>query len=72
MTVDDLFSAGDRFAARLSVRGRFEGSLYGVADEHQGSDAALDATAIGRVDTGEVTELSLIGDRFGLQQRLKN
>jgi predicted ester cyclase len=71
VTATDLFSAGDRFAARLSIRGRLEGDLYGVPREQQGREVAVDAVAIGRVRAGEVRGLRLIGDRFGLQQRLK-
>jgi hypothetical protein len=71
ITAGELFSAGSRFAVRLSVRGTYTGALYGVPQERRGREAALDAVAIGQIGSGGTTEMRLISDRFGLRRRLK-
>jgi predicted ester cyclase len=69
--VDDLFSAGDKVAARLTASGMYSGGLFGISDDAIGIEVELAATCIALTSAGTVTNAWLVTDRFGLQQRLK-
>jgi len=71
ISIADLFSAGNWFGVRLKLRGNYDGSLYGVAEQRRGDDVALDAIAVGRVDGDGVAEMHMVSDRFGLRDQLK-
>lgn len=70
VVVDDLFSAGDRVAAALTVHGDYAGGLPGVADAARGAAGTLGATLLARVDGDEVVAVDLVRDRWGLVKRL--
>lgn len=69
--VDDLFSAGDRVAAAITLRGTYVGGLPGVAGDLIGTRGELPATLLARVTDGDVTEVRLVRDRWGLVRRLR-
>jgi len=70
VVVDDLFSAGDRVAAGLTIRGTYDGGLPDTDDLH-GTVGDLPATLLARVEDGAVTEVTLVRDRWGLVRRLR-
>ena len=69
--VDDLFTAGDRAAGALTLRGTYAGGLPGAPVEAIGLEGHLQATFMARVSDGAVTELELVRDRWGLTRRLR-
>lgn len=71
VTVDDLFSAGDRVAAAITMRGGYAGGLDGVPAEAVGHPARMQATALARVEDGVVTSLQMVRDRWGMIRRLR-
>lgn len=70
VTVDDLFSAGNRVAAAVTFRGEYTGGLPGLDDAH-GRTGELPATLLAQVDGDELVELKLVRDRWGLIRRLR-
>lgn len=70
VTVDDLFSAGDRVAARFTTCGRYAGGLPGVAADRAGTTVELHATALATVGDDGLRDVRVIHDRWGLRQRL--
>lgn len=70
VTVDDVFSAGDRVATRFTVNGRYVGGLSGVAADREGAVAHVHATALATVGEDGVREVRVIHDRWGLRRRL--
>ena len=71
VTVDDLFSAGDRVAAAITINGGYEGGLPGLDDGATGLSAGLPATLLARVEGSDVLEVDLVRDRWGLIRRLR-
>ncbi|WP_370324183.1 nuclear transport factor 2 family protein [Euzebya sp.] len=69
--VDDLFTAGDRAAAAITMRGVYAGGLPGVADDARGVEGRMHATLMARVADGAVVDLQLVRDRWGLIRRLR-
>ena len=69
--VDDLFTAGDRAAAAVTLRGTYAGGLPGVPAEAVGLEGRMQATLMARVADGAVTELEMVRDRWGLVRRLR-
>ena len=71
VVVDDLFSAGDRVAAAITLHGAYAGGLPGVDEAAVGTRQLLPATLLATVRDGTVTEVSLVRDRWGLIRRLR-
>lgn len=71
VVVDDLFSAGDRVAAGITMRGTYAGGLAGVPDAALGQPGHMQATVLAGVMGGEVTALDIVRDRWGLVRRLR-
>ena len=69
--VDDLFTAGNRAAAAVTLRGTYAGGLPGVPAEAEGLEGRMQATLMARVADGAVTELEMVRDRWGLVRRLR-
>jgi hypothetical protein len=69
VTVDDLFSAGDRAALHVTVRGRYRGGLPGRG-EHRNAPATVHAGALVTVTDGRVAGGRVIRDRLGLSRAL--
>ncbi|MEX1171082.1 MAG: nuclear transport factor 2 family protein [Chloroflexota bacterium] len=69
--IDDMFSAGDRAAAAVTIRGAYAGGLPGVDAALLGTDVELPATLLARVTDGAVSEIRLVRDRWGLIRRLR-
>ncbi len=69
--VDDLFSAGDRAAAAITMRGAYAGGLDGVPDEALGRPGHMQATVLATLSDGTVTRLEMVRDRWGLIRRLR-
>ena len=68
--IDDLFSAGDRFGVRLTMRGVYAGDLHDAGSEKHGRPVSLAVIGVGTVQDGKVATLRLVTDRFGLRRRL--
>jgi predicted ester cyclase len=69
--VDDLFSAGERVAFRLTRTGRYaDGSLPGLGADYAGLPATLHLVALVRVAGGEVVGGHGVRDRQGLGRAL--
>ena len=71
VTVDDLFSAGDRIAAGITMRGRYAGGLDEVPEQAHGHEARMQATVLARVEASEVADLQMVRDRWGMIRRLR-
>ncbi len=69
--IDDLFSARDGVAAAITMRGTYAGGLRDLDDSAMGTDGRMQATLLGRVVDGELDELHLVRDRWGLLRRLR-
>lgn len=69
--VDDLFSAGPRIAAAVTIHGTYRGGLPDVDDTALGLAGELPATLLATVDGDRVSEVKLIRDRWGLVRRLR-
>lgn len=70
VTLNDLFSAGDRVAFHVSQRGRYRGGLPGVADALRGREITLRCVGIVRVADGGVQEVRAVTDRQGARAEL--
>jgi SnoaL-like polyketide cyclase len=68
--VDDLFSAGDRVAFRLTRTGRYSGAGLPGLDDYAGLPATLHLVALVRVAGGEVVGGHGVRDRLGLARAL--
>ena len=68
--VNDLFSAGARVAFHVTQRGRYRGGLRGAEPAWAGRAAALRCVGLARVEAGEVREVRIVTDRFGLRMAL--
>jgi predicted ester cyclase len=68
--IDDLFSAGDRVAFHVRLRGSYRDGLSGVDASLRGRAAELRCSALARVRDGRVTALRAITDRLGVRQQL--
>jgi hypothetical protein len=71
LTVNDLFSAGSRVAAQITLTGSYSGGLPGISPDRLGEPGTMDATLIAEAVAGSVVRLHLVQDRWGLQQRLR-
>lgn len=71
LTVDDLFSAGDRVAAAITLRGRYVGGLPDVPEDAVGVVADLPVTLLARVRDDQLVGAELVRDRWGLVRRLR-
>jgi predicted ester cyclase len=68
LTVEDVFGAGDRVAARWTMTGTHEGSLFG--EEPTGREVQLPAVEINRFEDGLLAETWTQSDMFGLKQQV--
>ena len=68
LTVEDLFGAGDRVAARWTMTGTHEGSLFG--EEPTGQEVDLPAVEINRFEEGLLAETWTQSDMLGLKQQV--
>jgi hypothetical protein len=65
VTVDDLFSAGNRVAFHIAARGPYRGGVDDVPDDRIGEDASLHVAGIASVDdTGGIDELYAVTTRM--------
>lgn len=71
LRIDDLFSAGSRVAAAITLSGIYAGGLTGVDDTLIGTPGELPATLIADVGDGRVTGVRMVRDRWGLARRLR-
>lgn len=69
--VDDLFSAGDAVAFRLTCRGRYAGGLADVTDAPVGAPATLHLVGLVHVAAGRVASGHLVRDRLGMARSLR-
>lgn len=67
-TVDDLFSAGERVAFRLTRTGRYAGGLDGV--EPTDAEATLVLVGLVTVTAGRVVDGRVVRDRLGFARAL--
>lgn len=70
LEVDDLFSAGDRVAAAITLTGSYVGGLDALGDDAHGATGTLPATLVARIADDHVAEAWLVRDRWGLQRRI--
>ncbi|WP_219413508.1 nuclear transport factor 2 family protein [Pseudonocardia nigra] len=70
VAVDDLFSAGDRVAFRITRRGHYLGGLDELADLALGATAELHMVGLVTVSGGRVTGGRIVRDRLGLARAL--
>ena len=68
--VDDLLSAGDRIAVRLTIRGEYAGGLAGVDNTAIGARCYLHSTGLLEVTRARVRRVQIVTDRYGLRRRL--
>lgn len=69
--IDDLFSAGERVAAAVTVEGAYAGGLAGLDDEHIGVRAELPMTLIADVENGRLVGARIVRDRWGFVRRVR-
>lgn len=70
VTIDDLFSAGDRVAFHVTQAGVYRGGLPGVPDELVGRAVALPCAGLVRALGGAVAEVRAVTDRAGVRAAL--
>ena len=70
VVVDDLFSADDRVAAGVTVRGTYTGGLD-VDDAAIGTPCELPVTLLARVENGALASAEVVRDVWGLERRLR-
>jgi predicted ester cyclase len=68
LTVEDIFSAGEKVAARVSFRGTHRGEFQGIAPTDK--EVAFSEIAIDRVVDGKVEEHWFEMDLLGLMGQL--
>ena len=68
VTIDPLVSSGDQVAVRITYRGTHQGELQGIAPA--GNDVAFSATALGRIEGGQLVEQRTNLDELGLMQQI--
>lgn len=68
--VDDLFSAGDAVAFRLTCHGRYAGGLDEVTDAPAGTAATLHLVGLVHVRHDQVASGHLVRDRLGMARAL--
>jgi predicted ester cyclase len=71
VTVDDLFSAGPRVAAAVTLDGRYAGGLPGLDDALRGTPGELPITLLAEVEGDRLVGARLVRDRWGLVRRLR-
>ena len=67
-TIDDIFSAGDRVAARWTSRGTHRGDFMGAAAT--GNAVTMSGIDIHRVENGRIAELWHQVDTLGMLQQV--
>lgn len=70
VTINALFSAGERVAFHVSQEGRYAGGLPGVAKSLEGAPARLECAGLARVAGGRVSAVRVVTDRLGTARRL--
>ncbi|QLL06175.1 ester cyclase [Mycobacterium vicinigordonae] len=70
VTVNDLFTAGDRVAFHVTQTGTYRGGLVGAPAEAQGRETTLRCAGLARVRDGAVTEARVVTDRLGARTLL--
>lgn len=65
VTVNDLFSAGDRVAFHITQAGLYRGGLAGAPADARGRETVLRCAGIARVCEGVVAEVRVVTDRLG-------
>lgn len=68
--IDDLFSAGDAVAFRLTCHGRYAGGLDDVTDAPAGTPATVHLVGLVHVRDGQVASGHLVRDRLGMARAL--
>jgi predicted ester cyclase len=68
LTVEDIFSVGDKVAARVAFRGTHRGEFQGIAPT--GKEVAFSSIEVNRVVGGKVEEHWVELDLLGLMQQL--
>jgi hypothetical protein len=71
VSINDLFSAGDRVAFHVSQTGRYVGGLPGVGKSRKGALARLDCAGLASVAHGRVQSVRVITDRLGTVRTLR-
>lgn len=71
VTVDDLFSAGDRVVFHAVARGTYAGGYAELPPELTGQPAVLRAAGMLTVVDGAVIDARVVTDRLGLQRSLQ-
>ena len=69
--IDDLFSAGGRVAAAVTVEGAYAGCLADLGDEYIGVRAELPLTLVADVDGGTLVGARIVRDRWGFVRRVR-
>lgn len=69
--IDDLFSAGPRFAAAVTLEGAYAGGIEALGDEHLDVRAELPLTLIGEVSEGGLSGARIVRDRWGFVRRVR-
>lgn len=68
VTIDDIFAAGDRVAARWTARGTHKGHLRGVPPS--GNLVTWLGIAIYSLSDGKITEVWGLNDALGIMQQI--
>jgi predicted ester cyclase len=68
VTIDDIVAEGDRVVGRYTFRARYRGGLFG--DAGVGTEVALAAIGIHRMEHGRIAEEWFSWDALGLMQQL--
>lgn len=71
LDVTDCFSAGGAVAARIVLRGVYDGGLPGVEASTLGHECELPATILAHTRHGALTDVHMVRDRWGLDRRLR-
>ena len=66
--VHDLFGNGDRVGVRWTLRGEHSGEIMGIPPT--GSDIAVEAISVHRIEGGKITETWTVWDFLGFLQQL--
>ena len=69
-TVEDLFSAGDRVAARVTVRGTHDGDFMGRLAQAAGQQFAVASVGIFRIANGRIAEHWGVFDQLAMLGQL--
>ena len=70
VVINDLFSAGDRVAFRVTQTGVYRGGLPGLSPDLQSHQTLLRCAGIAHIRDGIVGEVLVITDRLGARALL--